>query len=270
MSRPLPVEPIKLIAIDMDGTLMRSDDTVGAKTAKAIDQAISRGLHVVIATMRPPRAVLNTYEALGLDTLQINHNGALVFDHPTRRTVDHQPMAPETARKVVELASKIAPKIAIGAEVIDAIYTNGKSEDTAAAPGHAIRAGSRLEQVLSIPVTKVLMRGPTGRLGEIQAAIQSELPGCVDFAISHMRLLQVVRAGVDKAPALEKVARHYGVPRHSVMAIGDAPNDLGMMRWAGLSVAVSNAWHDVMNEAHFVVASNDEDGVAEAITRYAR
>ena len=267
MTRPLPVEPIKLIAIDMDGTLMRSDDTLGTRTAQAINQAKSRGLHVVISSMRPPRGILRTYEALGLDTLQINHNGALIFDQPTGETVDHQPMPAETAQQVVELARGIAPRVKIAAEVIDTIYTDGIALPTAAAAG---KAAPRLEQVLLNPVTKLFIRGPMGQLGAIQAAIQSQLPGSVDFVSSHLRLLQLVRAGVDKGPALNKVAQHYGVSRSNVMAIGDAPNDLGMMRWAGLAVAVRNAWRDVRNEAHFVVASNDEDGVAEAIMRYAR
>ncbi len=119
------------------------------------------------------------------------------------------------------------------------------------------------------PVTKIFMTGKTAVLSEIQFALQSRLAGQVGFAISHLRLLQIVRAGVDKAPCLAKIAEHYGVPRQRVMAIGDAPNDLGMLQWAGLSIAVRNGWRDVRQAAHFVVASNNEDGVAEAIEQYA-
>ena len=267
--KPLPVEPIEMIAVDLDGTLLRSDGSLGVKTVKAIEEATRQGIRVVVASARAPRNTQQVYHHLGLDTWQINHNGALVYDQPNRQTIEHHPIDGHVARQVVELARRAFRQVPIGVEVVDTLYTD--EVDPGQDRAHAgITDGSKsLDQLLDEPITKIFMTGPPGRLGEIQSAIQQRLHDRVDFATSHLRLLQVICAGVDKARGLETTAAHYGVDRARVMAIGDAPNDLGMMKWAGMSIAVKNAWNDVRKAAHFVVQSNDEDGVAEAITRYA-
>ena len=92
--------------------------------------------------------------------------------------------------------------------------------------------------------------------------------GRVGIAYSHMRLLQVVHAEADKAAGVKRVAEHYGIPKERVMAIGDAPNDLPMIKWAGLGVAMHNAWDEVKKNAQLTVPSNDNDGVATALERY--
>jgi hydroxymethylpyrimidine pyrophosphatase-like HAD family hydrolase len=130
-------------------------------------------------------------------------------------------------------------------------------------------AAGLLEPVLDEPVTKIFMTGEPHELAHIQMTLHEKLRARVSFATSHLKLLQVVAEGVDKAVGLARVAGMYDVPAQSVMAIGDAPNDLGMFKWAGLAVAVKNAWRDVLKAAHFAVPSNDEDGVGEAIRRFA-
>jgi hypothetical protein len=90
----------------------------------------------------------------------------------------------------------------------------------------------------------------------------------VAFSCSHLRLLQVVAGRVDKADALATVAEFYGIDPDRVLAIGDAPNDLGMIRWAGLGVAMQNAWDEVRAAAHFIVPSNEHAGVAHAFRKY--
>ena len=88
------------------------------------------------------------------------------------------------------------------------------------------------------------------------------------IAVSDPHLIQVVDRRVDKANAVEMIASRLGVSRQRVMAIGDAPNDVGMIRWAGLGVAVANAWEEALRVANEVVESNDADGVALALKRY--
>ncbi len=235
--------------------------------------------------------MLPIYRALGLDTVLIGHNGAVIFDPVANETIANETMPAPLARQIVELTRSVAPELAIGVEVDDRLYTettrrrhrqaalagahaNGdKGLDDAvdpaaiAAAGFSDAAGSFVD-VLNRPVTKVMMIGPAHMLGELQMALQSTAASLVDFSFSDMRLLQVVRRGVDKAAALAKVAERYGVPRTGVMTIGDAPNDVPMLRWAGLGIALRNAWDEVRQAAHFTCAGNDDAGVAEALRKY--
>ena len=266
--KPLPVDPVQLIAIDLDGTLLRSNNTIGPASIDAIRSASERGVRVVLATARPPRGVSAVYTQLGLDTLQINHNGALIYDQGRREVTRHRPLAGELARKVVKTARRIAPNISIGVDVVDKLYTDRKDADPPPMGAGVQSATGPLDRVLDQPVTKIFMSDKSNVLADIQMNVQQKYSEQVAFAISHMRLLQIMRGGVDKSIALAEVAEHYGVAAPGIMAIGDAPNDLGMLKWAGLAVAVKNAWSDVLKAAHFVVPSNDEDGVAEAIQRY--
>ena len=266
--KPLPVDPVQMIAIDLDGTLLRSDNTIGLASIDAIRSACARGVRVVLATARPPRGVSAFYTQLGLDTLQINHNGALIYDQGRREAIRHLPLEGELARKVVKTARRIAPKISICVDVVDTLYTDRKDADLPLSGADVQSATGSLDRVLDQPVTKIFMSDKSNVLADIQMSVQQRLSGRVAFTTSHMRLLQIVRGGVDKSVALAEVAKHYCVDAPGIMAIGDAPNDLGMLKWAGLAVAVKNAWSDVLKAAHFVVPSNDEDGVAEAIQRY--
>lgn len=290
--RPLSAEPVDLVAIDLDGTLLRSDGCICAPSAEAIMEASEKGVKVVLCSGRAPRSMLSIHQALGLKTVLIAHNGALIINPLTGEIMAHDTMPGPLARQVIELARTVEPRVATAVEVDGRCYTDTlrrrqKQVVAAAAKGsegsialadevdpmQVAAAGfddavGALVDVLDRPVTKVMFVGPGDVLGGIQMSLQARLSDRVGFAFSDMRLLQVVRGGVDKATALEKVAAMYGVPRQGVMAVGDAPNDLGMLGWAGLGIALQNGWEDVRHAAHFVCPSNDDIGVAEALRRY--
>lgn len=283
--RPLSADPVDLVAIDLDGTLLRSDGSICMRSAEAIMEATEKGVKVVLCSGRAPRSMMKIYEALGLKTVMVAHNGALIHDPITQRTIAHETMPGSLAKQVIEVARTVEPQVAAAIEVDGRCYTDTTSrraKAAAAAPsprGHAPAlalppeasmedAASALNEMLHRPVTKVMFVGSSDVLGGIQMSLQAKLFPKVGFAFSDVRLLQVVRGDVDKATALEKVAALYGVPKQGVMAIGDAPNDMGMLAWAGLGVAVMNAWDEVRQAAQFVCASNDEEGVAQALQRY--
>jgi len=119
--RPIPTDPpgpIKLVAIDLDGTLLRSNKRLSSVNAKAIADVTNRGVHVVLASARPPRSVRDIYHRLALDTLQVNYNGALVHDMPRGKHVFHQPMSVKLAKKIVKFARKMDPDVVISVEEI--------------------------------------------------------------------------------------------------------------------------------------------------------
>jgi Cof subfamily protein (haloacid dehalogenase superfamily) len=268
--QPLPVGSIEMVAIDVDGTLLRGDGNVSAANVAALRAAVAAGKRVVLATARPPRGVAVLCERLGLTSLQVNHNGALIFDPVSRQPVFHQPLAGALARQVIDVARRHDPSLAIGVEVIDRFNTDRMDTQLGAERSLDLSNAdvSGLDEPLRGEVTKLMMIGDTGKLGAIQDELGTRGKGRVGFAFSHMRLLQVVHAKATKADALERVVAHYGLTASQVMAIGDAPNDLPMLRWAGLGVAVANAWQTVRSAARLVVPSNDDDGVAYAIRRH--
>lgn len=266
--KPLSSESIGLVAVDLDGTLLRADNSISVASAEAIGEAMRRGVKVVIASGRAPRHVRQIASALGIQTWQVVHNGALVVD-PTRNAfVFHLPMPPELAQAVVRLGRQFDPRVAIGVELVDRCVSERPNADLSIGVGGPPPGAGAVDEATKFPVTKIMMAGPPELLGGIQLALMERLPGQVSFAFSHMRLLQVSHGQADKATALARVAAHYHVPRQGVLAIGDAPNDLGMLRWAGLSIAVDSEWSDVRRAAHFIAPANDQDPVAWALRKY--
>ncbi|MEX2216861.1 MAG: Cof-type HAD-IIB family hydrolase [Phycisphaeraceae bacterium] len=287
--RPLSADPVGLVAIDLDGTLLRSDGSICAPSAEAIVDAAEKGVKIVLASGRSPQSMLPIYNALGLNTWMIAHNGAMIVDPVTRQVILNETMASPIARQTVEIARGVAPSVAVGVYAGDRCYTDtvrsrarkaalatvgaevgtgeGDAGIIAGTEELAAPAGT-LGDVLDQPVTKVMFVGESDVLGGIQMALQSRLAEQIEFAFSDLRLLQVVRRGVDKATAVQRAAEHYGISRQGVMTIGDAPNDIGMLRWAGMGIALNNAWEEVRRAAHFTCPSNNEAGVAEAFRKY--
>lgn len=259
-----------MVAIDLDGTLLRTDKRLGAHSVEAIAEATRRGVHVVLASARPPRSVSEVYRRLGLNSVQINYNGALIHDLPRHRHLYHCPLPPRLALRIVRSARRADPQVVVSAEILDRWYTD-RVDPTLATQTSLQQAPDHLgpvEGFLNVPVTKLMLLGPPERLGYVHGTVRRRFGRKVGLLVSDRHLLQIVNRQVDKAAAVARVARDYGIPRTQVMAVGDAPNDVGMLRWAGLGVAMSNGWALAREAADCIVPSNDEDGVAHAIERY--
>jgi HAD superfamily hydrolase (TIGR01484 family) len=125
-----------------------------------------------------------------------------------------------------------------------------------------------LEAFWHVPLTKLMLLAPPDRMMKVRKMIAAKFNGQASFAISDEQLRQVIHLDVDKAAAVARVAQAYEIPRERVMAIGDAPNDVGMIKWAGLGVAMGNGWDAAHKVADVIVPTNDEDGVAFALKRY--
>lgn len=262
--------PIRLVAIDLDGTLLRSNKRLSSANARAIADVTNLGVHVVLASARPPRGVREIYHRLGLDTLQVNYNGALIHDMPRGKTVYHQPMSVALAKKIVKFARKKDPSVVISVEVLDKWYTDHVDDKlpTETSKHFSPDFVGPLDAFLTIPVTKLMLLAPPDRLKPIHAAVRTKFGDHIAILISDDYLIQLVDRHVDKSSALQRVAQQYEVPRAQVMAIGDAPNDLGMVRWAGLGVAMDNGWDLLKRHADAIAPANDDDGVAHVLRKF--
>ncbi|WP_432797614.1 Cof-type HAD-IIB family hydrolase [Poriferisphaera sp. WC338] len=261
---------IRMIAMDLDGTLLRDDKTLSAENIAAVKRAVDAGVVVVIASARPPRAVKAIYEALGLDTIQINYNGAAHYDQVRGRFVKHLPLEAGFVREMVNAARDLDEQVYMSLEVMDKWYTDGVDDSLLTETSKHFKPDllGELDELFEEPVTKLMLLAPKERLAKVHAMVLERFGERIAIHMSDEHLIQIVDPSVDKEHSVRELAGYYGIDRVEVMAIGDAQNDAGMIAWAGLGVAVGNAWDEAKVAADEVVGSNEENGVAEAIERF--
>jgi Cof subfamily protein (haloacid dehalogenase superfamily) len=261
---------IHLVAIDLDGTLLNSAKQVTETSAAVLRRVREEGsVHVVLASARPPRTVKPFYDRLDLETPMICYNGALVVDPPSGRVILHRPISGAIARGIIALARREYPEVLVSAEALDRWYTDRLD------PAHVTETAKLVGPDLIAPVdswpggavTKLLLLGEPSRLGELAGAIRDRYLRQVTITKTEDNVLQIGHATVSKAKALRAVAGELGVARHQVMAIGDNDNDVEMLAWAGIAVAMGNATPAVLAVADHVTDHHDADGAARAIHR---
>jgi Cof subfamily protein (haloacid dehalogenase superfamily) len=268
---PVPTHPIRMIGLDVDGTLLRSDKHLSPKVAAAVADALAAGIRVVLASARPPRSTRDLFDVLMLDTFQVNYNGALIHDQVNNRHVQHWPLEGALTQRIIKAARKTLPGVVVSVEILDKWYTDHVDETLPTETAKAFTPDfiGPIEAFTNVPVTKLMLLAPPDQIGPVRAVIDRRFAGRAVTLMSDPHLVQVVHPTVCKSAALAFIAEHYGIAADNVMAIGDAGNDVGMLQWAGLGVAVENAWPDAKAAARVIVPSNDDDGVAFAIRKYA-
>ncbi len=260
--------PLRLIATDLDGTLLRSDGTISGRTRDAIAAAEARGLSFAFVTARPPRYIVSLAEAAGVTGAAVCSNGAILYDIGERAVLHHERLAPELAHELVGAVRTALPQIAFAVEHGDGIAYEPHFPVFPEDPSPRV---DHVHAFCDEDLTKLLLHHP-----EHEAEMLTEL---VREAVGERaqvihsggpRIIEIAAAGVSKATGLARLCEALGIEPAQVMAFGDMPNDLPMLRLAGRAVAVANAHPEVIGAAHEVTASNDEDGVAlriEALLR---
>ena len=262
--------PIRLVAVDLDGTLLDARKQVSPQTLSGLKDAMASGVRVVIASARPPRSVRAIYANLGLTTLQINYNGALIWDESQRRAVYHRPLKGELVRDVVELARDYHEEVIVHLEVLDRWCTDRTGDAYATETGKMFLPDTvgALEMFYGEPVTKLMFLGDPRMISKLEALLVERFVDQVVILRTDPELLQLMHPRAGKAAALQKVAKFYQVPLEQVMAIGDAPNDVGMLQVAGVGVAMDNAVSVAKDAADWIAPSNNDHGVHAALLRY--
>ena len=264
----------RAIATDLDGTLLRTDKSVSDRTRAAVHAAEDAGLLVVIATGRPPRWIPPVVEELGERGLVVCANGAIVYDPARHELVSRVELAPDVVRPLVDDLLDAFPDAVLGVEqgfdfAVDEAALERASitanMDSWKLPG--LQLGP-IRSFLDRPVTKLIVRmehpAPAGTADAVQAVAGER--ALVTHSTSES-FLELSHPSVHKAAAVEQLLERSGITPAEVVAFGDMPNDLELVRWAGLGVAVENA-HPLLKEAaDEVTASNDDDGVALVIER---
>ncbi|MEM9916396.1 MAG: HAD family hydrolase [Planctomycetota bacterium] len=261
---------IDLVALDLDGTLLTSDKRLSVKAIEAVTEIRKRGIKVVLATARPPRTVLEIYNHLKLNTHQINYNGALI-QHPDHSThLRHEPLSPDLAYAICTVARKTDNKCIIALEILDKWYTDKHDPTLETETSKMFKpdyVGSLLKP-LKMPITKLMVMAPPERMAIIRKELVARYRDATIMVIAEDHLTQIAAYQADKGRALGFLCEKYKIDPQHVMAIGDGPNDVGMIQFAGLGVAMGNAFDEVKEAADLVVPSNDADGVAHTLWKY--
>jgi hypothetical protein len=259
-----------LAAIDFDGTLLRSDGTIGDRTATTIRRISDAGIRVIVVTGRPPRWLGPIAELLGHRGTAIAANGALVVDLETSEIVHSTHLDVATARTVIERLRAAFPAVTFGVERPDGFthergYPRGVRQSERMPE---VAYADTLDDLLVAPPVKILARVADIDIDTAAARAIDVLDGSASVYFSGADLLEVAAADVSKAATLARVAAEWGIDADAVIAFGDMPNDIPMLEWAGHAVAVANAHPTVHAIADTVTASNDDDGVALVLERF--
>ncbi|MGI9015830.1 MAG: HAD family hydrolase [Euzebya sp.] len=261
---------LRMIATDIDGTLLRSDGTVSARTRAAVAAVENAGLTFVLVTGRPPRWLAPVRDQLDHRGVAICANGALVMDLHSEKVVQVNAFEADVARTVLKHLRTISDQLGFGVEWPDGFahernYPRGIRQSEMVA--HAVTGVTEDEEFFARPVIKFLVRGEGQVIEDLAAAASDLTQGLATVTWSGIGLLEISAADVTKASALEHFAKSQGISADEVVAFGDMPNDLAMLTWAGLGVAVANAHPLVLQAADQTTSSNDEDGVAAVLER---
>ncbi len=259
--------PIRLIATDLDGTLLRSDGTVSERTRRAIAHAREAGIAVVLVTARSPRTLRPLAQQIGVTGLAICLNGAVVYDLSTEAIVAHTPLSSAVAQRLVSALRATVPDVCFA---VERGVQAGHDPRYAALRPIVDDHPSLIADALTLcaeDVTKLLVHHPAMPLPDLLRTTREIAGEAAVVTHSSILFVEVSAAGVTKATALERLCAHLGVDAAAVVACGDMPNDLPMLHWAGHSVAVANAHPDVLAAVAEVTLFNDEDGVARVLER---
>lgn len=267
-----------LIALDLDGTLLSKNQTVSEHTKNVLQQAMDDGHIVVIATGRPHRSSIQHYDFLQLDTPMINFNGAFIH-HPYNNTWErtlHNPFPKETALHILDACYELNVQNIL-AEVKDNVYLERHDEQLM----NIFQSASTLEKQMPFSIGSVkqqLTEDPTSILIYPRAEHVAELTGHLsDFhatMIGHRtwnapwHMVEIIKKGIHKAVGIKQVAEYYQIPRDRIIAFGDEDNDLEMIDYAGVGVAMGNAIDELKRVAKHVTLTNEEDGVRVFLEEY--
>lgn len=260
----------RLLALDLDGTLLNDAQQIPDRTKAAIQTARGRGVTPVIVTGRMQRSAARYAAELGLEGLpMVTYNGAFVSLFPSTEPIYHEPLALEAARALASFCER------------EGIYLHGYQDDELCIPGQTPEAiqyqrlsgvegkvVGRLTAWLGAPQTKMIAISTAERIAALKSIVQELLGDAANVTISQPTYLEVMSSKVSKGKALAAVAERLGVQQSEVLAIGDGLNDLEMLRWAGTGVAMGHAHEQLRAQADWVTSEGPGDGVWEAMHHF--
>ncbi|MEV5647875.1 HAD family hydrolase [Nocardia sp. NPDC052254] len=265
----------KMVATDVDGTLLDGAERVTQRTRAAVTALIADGVPFVLATGRPPRWIDPVIDGLGYAPLCVCGNGAVIYDSAADRILHSSTLDVPSLEWIADLAERVLPGCGLATERVGSSAHDAATPQFVSSPEyeHAWLNPDDTQvsrrEVISTPAIKMLIRLRGVPSGEMQAALAPHLTGRADITFStDDGLIELSAPGITKASGLAIVAQRLGVEHATILAFGDMPNDIPMLRMAGHGVAMGNAHPQARAAADEVTTSNADDGVARILERW--
>lgn len=261
---------IKMITIDLDGTLLRSDGSVSDRTVRTLQAVRDKGVVVAIATGRMYQTARPYGEQLGLgDSPLLLFAGGLIETLESKKILFQQVIPREWAQELADLARRRGWQLQT---YIDDVLRAARDDEwirdyERITHSKACICGDDFYHVQG-DCNKLLSRGGHDDLVARKALIEKTFPGRFNVLFSAPTFLEIMPQGVDKGEGIRRLGELYGIGTDEIMALGDSQNDLDMLKAAGFPVAMANAAEEVKAAAAYVTASNDDDGVAAAVEKF--
>lgn len=259
----------KLVAVDIDGTLLNSEGIITEKTRISIQRAVEKGVIFSICTGRPIQGVEGFNSLLNLDSPFITYNGAMIVMGKSKDILYEQGLSAEASRNILSIGKSLETTIIVWANnKLYAYELNERVLDYKQIAKVEPVLIKDEEEVIQSGITKILWYDDTEKLDHYQDILKTKLKDNVTYCTSRPVFLEFFDSRVSKAVAMEKLGEHFNIKREEMIAIGDGFNDLPMIEYAGLGIAMGNAPEAIKAKANYVTLSNDEDGIAQALDKF--
>lgn len=268
--------PYRLVATDLDGTLLRSDETISPRTRAALAAAVEAGAAHIVATGRSVSWTRHILDDLGYRGLAVCGQGAQLYHAGEDRLLTSVTLDRQLARRAVALLeSELGPLgVAVnrdgldGDVLMDDVFWahagaawRSPSHDSARQPIHAPDRLGLWDE----PLIKLYIHHPDHSDDGLAGMARTLLGDAAQVVVAGRRLVEILPVGLTKATGLSLAARRLGADAAGTIAFGDMPNDIPMLRWAAYGVAMADAHPEVLAVADEVTTSNDADGIAEIL-----
>ena len=267
------MKPIRILAMDLDDTLLRSDLSISRRTRNAVNRAGAAGVTIVLASGRISQAMDRFSRFLGLHerpAYLVSNNGALIQESHTGTTVYQSRMDAQTALAVCDLAE--AEGFPVQMYENDIMYISRRSEYSdrdQKLTGTRQVVVENFRALVNEGCYRLIIPGDPAFLAPLEKIIRAYMGERITLFTSRPFFLEILAPDTDKGTALARIADILGASAEETLAIGDSMNDEAMIRWAGIGAAMANGDERIKNIADFVTAStNDDDGVVEVIEKY--
>lgn len=263
----------KLLVLDLDGTLTNAKKETTPRNREALIRVQEQGVRLVLASGRPTYGIAPLADELRMGEFGgtiLAYNGGEIIDWQTREVLYHQTLPDDVIPYLYACAQRNSlPILTYNNEYIvtespDDLYV----EKEAFLNKMAIQPTTDFLGTISLPLPKCLIVGNPTPLMEVESELSLHLQGQISVYRSEPYFLELVPLGIDKAHSLAVLLTKLNIRREEMVAVGDGYNDLSMIQFAGLGIAMANAQEPVKRVADYVTLSNEEDGVAAAVDRF--
>lgn len=263
----------EILVLDIDGTLTNTEKNITPQTLDAILKTQIRGHRVVLASGRPTPGIRKVAEQIKLseyDGYILSFNGARII-RPKTGEVIYQKVIP---RDIIPDLYAAALKNSVGIisyendSVIAGTEIDEYIEKEAKINGMSIKKVKDFPKYITFDVNKCLMTGPSSHLEKVEQIMKNQFGHRLNIFRSEPYFLEIMPMNIDKAYSLGKLLQHLGLSKEQMISCGDGFNDISMIQYAGMGVAMANAQTAVKNVADYITLSNDEDGVAHVINEF--